>query len=179
MKRLPLTRAIAHLAADFDCGTATTYQTEVAEWIRSPAQEVWEEIDNGRLQVWLYFTETGELIGFASLGLQEIDIADTPPQSQEVLMVPYYGVQAKFHKKPDGPWQHYYSRQIFADLLSEARHHPTRKPLLFLYVHPDNKGAIRLYEQFGFIPCGSFAGYLRMKKDLTLPDAPVPHGPSA
>ena len=84
-------------------------------------------------------------------------------------MVPYYGVQAKFHKKPDGPWQPpYYSRQIFSDLLSEARQHSSRKSLLFLYVHPDNKGAIRLYEQFGFTMCGTFASYLRMKKDMTL-----------
>jgi RimJ/RimL family protein N-acetyltransferase len=166
MKRIPFTRNHAHLVADFDCGTAETYQTEVADWIRNVNEDVWEAIGKSRLQVWLYLTEDDDVIGFASLALQVITLDESSQQFGEALMLPYYALRTKYHKKPDGPWQQYYSRQILRDLLAEARKHPSQNTRLGLYVHPNNTGAIRLYEQFGFSRYGSFAGYLCMVKDL-------------
>lgn len=178
MKRLPFTRHDAHLVADFDCGTAEAYQTEVAAWIRNVAEDVWEAIREGQLHVWLYLTEDDEVIGFASLTLQVLTLDEPPQQEGEALMLPYYALRTKYHKKPVGPWQQYYSRQILRDVLAEARHHPSRNPKLGLYVHPDNAGAIRLYEQFGFLKCGSYAGYDCLVKDLTIPEPPLPGNPA-
>src|SRR5438876_3712442 len=102
MKRLPFTRNNASLLADFDCGTAETYQTEVAEWIRNVTEDVWETIREGHLQVWLYLTEDDDVIGFASLALQVLTLDDSPQQFGEVLMLPYFALRTKYHKKPDG-----------------------------------------------------------------------------
>ena len=86
----------------------------------------------------------------------------------QLLMIAYFGIQAKFHKKPGDDFRQFYARQIFRDLIAEARIHPSGLKKLGLYVNPLNAGAIRLYSdpEFGFRIVGTFDGDDCMVADL-------------
>jgi ribosomal protein S18 acetylase RimI-like enzyme len=99
---------------------------------------------------------------------QDVRLEGTRQTLGTLLTIAYFGVSVNFRKKPEGPWQEYYARQIFRDLIREAREDPSKPKKLALYVHPDNAGAIRLYEdpEFGFRREGLFLGDICMVKDL-------------
>jgi ribosomal protein S18 acetylase RimI-like enzyme len=169
MRKELLTPENAHLVRDFDCGNEP-YAIEVSNWIKSALSaggEVWTAIKAGAL-VWLYLTDQGELIGFGAIYPQEI-ILDAPQQPfGGLLTIAYYGLRKEFRKQPEGPWQDYYSRQIFRDLIQEARRHPALGKKLALYVNTTNAGAIRLYSdpEFGFKKVGTWEGDDCMVKDM-------------
>jgi hypothetical protein len=109
-----------------------------------------------------------EVIGFGSLAVQDVRLEEDFRPLGSLLMIPYFGVRTKFHKKPGDDYRQFYARQIFRDLVTEARIHPSGLRKLALYVNPANVGAIRLYSdpEFGFRKQGTFDGDDCMVADL-------------
>jgi hypothetical protein len=164
--KLPFDRSLAHLVAGFDCGSAP-YAREVSDFITGKTGDVWVAIEQLGMQAWLY-REGVEVVGFGSLSLQDVYLDESNEPLGRLLVIPYFAVQARFHKHPPGDYRQFYSRQIFRDLVAEARRHPSGLKTLALYVDPANIGAIRLYAdpEFGFRRQGAFAGYDFIFTDL-------------
>jgi hypothetical protein len=156
----------------FTCGDSV-WAREVAEWIQGARGTggALDDMVNLQTQVWLYEAEDGNLVGFASLG-ETLWRYPHPSKSDQrrVLIIPNYAMALAYHGKPPGPKDQRYSRQIFADLLRKAEAHPSGLKVIGLVVHPDNQGAILLYQDFNFRLFGKPRkdGYLRMV--ATLPE---------
>ena len=160
MKRQPFDRTMADCVKDFDCGDAL-YAREVSDFITGKTGEVWKSIEEEGLSVDLYLSDDDDdVIGFGCLVAQEVLLdGDTDPLGH-LLMIAYFGLRTKYHKRPGDDYKHYYARQIFRDLLSEARIRRSDCKMIGLYVNPANVGAIRLYSdpEFGFYKVGTFDG---------------------
>ncbi len=158
MRKELLTRESADLVGLFDCGEEP-YAIEVSDWIKGTGGDVWLAIRGGA-EVWLYLSESEELIGFGALYPQRIHLEGSDRPLGELLTIAYFGIAKAFRKKPDGPYQNYYSRQILHDLIQQAKKHPSNPNRLALYVNPNNVGAIRLYSdpEFQFVKVGTFDG---------------------
>src|SRR5262245_52712285 len=67
--RIPFTADLLPKVQSFDCATEM-WQIEVSDGIKKPRGQggALDEIDSGGLSVWLYATQSGELVGFGSLG---------------------------------------------------------------------------------------------------------------
>jgi ribosomal protein S18 acetylase RimI-like enzyme len=140
---------VANLGS-FDCGD-TLGGRMATEWIfcRNDQNSASTSIQRGT-RVWLYRDDTGNIVGFGSLGPTSRQIAGfTPP----IAVIPQFGVDVRFHQMPAGSeWRDRYSAQIFSDLLCKARELGYRS--VFLLVHKDNH-AINLYRKFGFVDAGT------------------------
>jgi ribosomal protein S18 acetylase RimI-like enzyme len=93
------------------------------------------------------------LVGFASLGTTK----KWPwPEDIRPHVVAHHivacGITIEFQGKPPGPPDERYSTQILDDLIAESRKNTDSSisPVLTLFVHPENSGAIKLYERVGF-----------------------------
>jgi hypothetical protein len=141
--------AFAACAARAPCDRAAT------EWLLG--SEVWQSIDKRGTKVWLYRTESGVIVGFGSLGMTCRRWPPSDGDYANLLIIPMLGMDYRFHGQPPDPPRRY-SNQILSHLRYEAQHLLTEHqksrggllPLLMLYVHKDNRVAIRLYEKFGF-----------------------------
>src|SRR5262249_13421036 len=147
------TEAMLDRVAGFDCGD-TEAALEVSNWIKAPrgAGGALDEIEEMGTQVWLYEDTAGKVVGFGSLGVTAWRYPN-PKKSTFVPMhiIPFYGVQTPFKKNPPGDYKGHYSYQIFSDLIARALDWPEKHRWLSLCVTPTNQGAIRLYEEFGFV----------------------------
>ncbi len=142
---VPFSAELLELVRDFSCGEES-YERELADWIRQEAQTALER--GGK--VWLYATARKELVGFGSIALTRWHYPEPKSKRVSLAVIPAVAIQIPFRGKPDGPREERYSSQILDHLIAQAAQLPTDVPLLSLYVHPDNQGAINLYSRFGF-----------------------------
>jgi ribosomal protein S18 acetylase RimI-like enzyme len=137
----------------FSCGDEP-WSRHVAEWILG--SDVLDSMKRGT-SVWLFETQQGEVVGFASLGTSTWKWPPPDGLKTTVALIPMLGIDARFHGQPPDPqWR--YSRQIMSHVIAEAEQlahdwqgEAAMKPQwLVLMVHRDNARAIRFYEQCGF-----------------------------
>ena len=134
--------------AGFDCGDEL-WQRDLASWI---VNESHAAMDRGT-KVWLYVDNGGEIVGYGSLGTTNWKYPDADSKRRMVAIIPAVAIQRKFHGQPaDVPREARYSSQILRHLIQEAQAWPGQPAALGLFVHPENKGAVKLYERFGFQP---------------------------
>lgn len=158
----------------FTCGEER-WEREVAEWIRSSSGEnsALEDMKNRGTEVWLHWTEEGELVGVSSLG--ESRWSWPPPKGPKRLIniIPCVGLQKAFHGEPkDAPPEERFAAQILDHLIYEATTKKDRDPLIGLMVDEENKRAIRFYEKAGFqrLEKPHMSGgvtYMRMALDIS------------
>ena len=144
------TEADQQQLASFSCGD-TVVGRACTEWIRG--SDVLDSMQRGS-GVWLYRNSDDEIVGFGSLGpirwrwpLPDVDYA-------KLAIIPMLGIDERFQGQPPGKeWR--YSRQIMNHLIYEAHVFSAmqKKPVewLLLLVHPENKPAIKLYEELDFV----------------------------
>ena len=115
-------------------------------WIQLEAAET---IARGG-KVWLYATENRDIIGYGSLAVSRWNYPESANRRVALVLIPAVAIQKQFWGKPDGPRESRYSSQILDHLLSEAAWLKVDVPVLGLFVHPENKRAIKAYERAGF-----------------------------
>jgi GNAT superfamily N-acetyltransferase len=150
LSKIPFTKDLLSEVADFECG-GKPYETEVSDWIKTDGPEsALEAMQKFGTKVWLY-VEEGNIVGFGSLGVSNWNWPEpTTKPRVRVNLIPMVGIQSRYHGKPDGPTEQRFSTQIMLDLIDEARRNTDAKPVLGLFVHPDNAAAIRFYRRIGF-----------------------------
>jgi GNAT superfamily N-acetyltransferase len=136
---------------DFDYGEEP-FQKELADWMRADAVPALER----GTKVWLYVNQVGEVVGYGSLGVTRWKYPDAASRKTELVIVPAVALRPVFWGKPEGPREERYSWQIMGHLLDGALAWPGKLPAVGLFVHPDNKAAIKLYQHFGFLPFSHF-----------------------
>jgi GNAT superfamily N-acetyltransferase len=138
-----------------NCGNEP-WSRAATEWLLG--SEVWDSIQKHGTRVWLYRNDSDAIVGFGSLGMTR---RKWPPLSDDylnLLIIPMLGVDHRFHGQPPDP-RFRYANQIVGHLRFEAiqlidshgKAGRSTLPLLSLYVHRENRRAIRLYERFGFV----------------------------
>lgn len=131
---------------DFDYGDEP-YQRELANWI---VEEATEAIARGT-KVWLYRNSADVIVGYGSLGQTNWRYPEASSKRVAVPVIPAVALRRQFWGQPaTGNRDERYSSQIVADLLRRALAWPGDLPAVGLYVHPENVGAILLYERFEF-----------------------------
>ncbi|MEQ1903922.1 MAG: hypothetical protein ABL888_07055 [Pirellulaceae bacterium] len=108
--------------------------------------------------MWLYRTGAGLLVGFGSLGVTRRRWPPPNGSYSNILILPMLGLDYRYHGKPPDKEMRY-SNQIISHLRYEAiqiyseykKANKSILPILSLFVHRENKKAIRLYEKFGFV----------------------------
>lgn len=138
----------------FYCGEER-FAKKMAKWIQTESVATIQEFGN---RVWLYSKPTGELVGFGSVGTTKWTVNGV---DFELAIIPAFGVQHQYRQQPPGDRSQRFSHQILRDLIAKAKQ--LGVPLLGLYVYPKNIGAIKLYEEFGFVFVNLHSnGYNRM-----------------
>ena len=137
-----------------NCGDEP-WSRAATEWMLG--SDVWESMRKHGTRVWLYRNDSNVVVCFGSLGITR---RKWPPPSGDysnLLLIPMLGIDYRFQGQPPDP-RHRYSNQMVSHLRFEAiqlldahlKAGRSTLPLLCLYVHRDNRRAIRLYEKFGF-----------------------------
>lgn len=141
------------------CGDAD-YATEATLWIHGlETPSVRSELNKGT-DVWVYRNQSGETVGFGSLGLTEWRIAG---QLVTVQYLPMLGVFTDHQGcPPEESGSPKYCYQIVDHLVDEAEERAEEYPLLWLSVHPENAKAIRVYTNSGFEWAEDVGGFSRM-----------------
>jgi ribosomal protein S18 acetylase RimI-like enzyme len=143
---VPFDQSMMEAVAGFDCGVEP-WQRDLATWIVNESRAA---MDRGT-KVWLYVESGGEVVGYGSLGTTNWKYPDPDSKRTMVAIIPAVAIQRKFHGQPvDAPREARYSSQILRHLIQEAQTWPGQPAVLGLFVHPENKAAIKLYERFGF-----------------------------
>jgi len=140
---------------NFHCGDEP-YEKEVADWLKGPdAPNVDSALTSinhpekpGR--VWLYKLGD-EIVAFGALAKTDWRWPgkNNDPKLPLSIII-WVGVQVKFWGQPPGPKEERYSVQILDDLVAEAMLDAKTHPVLGLFVHKDNKRAIKFYKDAGF-----------------------------
>lgn len=140
---------------DFNCGDEP-YEVEVANWLKGPGLP---DVDSALTsinhpekpgRVWLYKLGT-DIVGFGALAKTDWRWPGKNNDPKLPLsIVIWVGVQKKYWGQPPGPKEERYSIQILDDLVAEATEDAKTHPVLGLFVHKDNKRAIKFYKDAGF-----------------------------
>ncbi len=151
----------------FHCGDAP-YQVELTEWITGT--ECLNDMRDRNTQAWLFYAESGGLVGFGSLGTTEWCLPNPNSPKKQICIVPMFALDSAFHGKPEGCNKvDRYSWSVLSFLVSRARQ--SGLELLGLFVHKDNAAAKSLYDFGGFKPLSGKPnkwGNSRMVLDLTV-----------
>lgn len=124
------------------------WQAAQSAWI-STGKAI-ESISKYGTEVWLYFNQADELVGFGSLGKTRRPVPPPNGPYLHISIIPSLAIRRELWGKPTDPPK--YSQQILDDLIYEARAHGTE--LLILEVDPQNIRAIKLYQSRNFIAYG-------------------------
>jgi GNAT superfamily N-acetyltransferase len=151
LRKIPFTEDLLPVVADFDCGSEV-YEVEVSDWIKNKGPGcVLDAMNKFGTQVWLYVNDENEVVGFGSLGTTKWNWPESTTKPRiPVNLIPAVAIRKSFWGKPEGPPEERYSTQMMRDLIAEARKNTGVAPVLGLFVHPRNEGAIRLYRRMGF-----------------------------
>jgi len=139
----------------FDCGNEN-YQIEVANWIKNsgPGCVVDDLRERTDLRVWIYTLDEETIVGFGSLGPNEWSLRERGQVKKKlpVMVIPSLGLAREFHGQPTEATDKFdrYSSQILDDLIVKAKTDPRGVRWLGLYVHPENRPAISLYQRHDF-----------------------------
>ena len=141
---------------EIDCGD-TPCGVDASNWIKgpldSPRSTALKDMQQFNTEVWLYKTETNELVGFASLGGTWWNIGSRKDKKKYINIIPWIGLDTKFWQKPKGAEPNdRYSMLILDDIISETDSHKDREPFIGLLVHRANIPAIKLYNRADFVP---------------------------
>lgn len=132
----------------FDFGDES-YQSELDFWLASESTEAMKK----GTKVWLYLNQADVVVGFGSLGPSNWRYPDKSSGRTFVVVIPAVAVRREFWGKPDNANpDDRYSSQILQHLIDEAEAWPDEPPAVGLFVHPENKAAIKLYSRFHFSP---------------------------
>ena len=159
----------------FKCGSDYAWQTAIATWIKSPADQKFSAlyaIEKKGTRVWLYHNQAGQLVGYGSLGTTNWTWPYPNGARKAVSIIPSLGIQLEFQGEPKtGPKEDKFSRQIMRHLISESVQQGL--DYLVLKVHEDNGRAIDLYvKKFRFRPFRVKEDrYIRMRRRV-IPKAP-------
>jgi hypothetical protein len=133
-------------------------------------------------EVWLYRTEAGELVGYASLGKAEWRYPD-PRKGPRVAVriIPFIGVSEAFQGMPPAPTprEERYAWRIFEDLLAKAIERQAHSHLLASLVHKDNERAISFYRAAPFNPAWELPNRIRTgpPRSRPVPETSCPSSP--
>lgn len=140
----------------FDCcgDRDTPWARAANEWLLG--SDVWQSKKRGT-SVWLYRLASGVVVGFSSLGMTRRRWPPPDGEYRNLLIIPMLGIDHNCHGQPKGPER--YSHQILNHLIYEASQLAERErgaghsvaSVLTLYVHENNRPAIKLYQDFGFV----------------------------
>jgi GNAT superfamily N-acetyltransferase len=142
--------AIKHLPLfeTFHCGYGP-WDIEVADWITGKSEDcAAKDIRERRCKIFLYRNQVDDVIGFAALGKTNGEWPNNADPCVPVAIIPWMGLRTKFHGRPAGAGEIRYSDQIVADVVYKAK--ALGRKHLVLFVHPENAGAIKVYERNGF-----------------------------
>ena len=130
----------------FDFGVEP-YHREVGDWLLN---DVTEAKVRGTT-VWLYGNQSGNIIGFGSLGESNWNYPDKKSPRTKVAVIPALGLRREFWGCPTGvDAGDRYSSQILDHLIALAPRLPSRPRAIGLFVYPANSPAIKLYERHYF-----------------------------
>ena len=136
---------VAPLLRDFNCGDEP-FEQELARWIQQEAEEA---LGRGTC-VWLYVTDSKEIIGYGSLAMTRWHYPESAKKRATLAIIPPVAIQKQFWGKPDGPRKIVTHRRFSITFLWKQRSLRIDIPILGLFVHPENKRAIKAYERAGF-----------------------------
>jgi hypothetical protein len=122
------------------------YQRDLADWMSNDAIR---SLGLGT-KIWLYINAVPDIVGYGSLGVTRWRFPEPTSAKTELVIIPAVALRSCYWGQPSGPPEDRYSSQIMCQLLDEAHAWPGRLPGVGLFVHPDNRAAIKLYERFGF-----------------------------
>ena len=172
LKFRPFSKDYLAELSNFDCGEEL-WEIAAQKWI---VEEHEATIKRGT-RIWLYFDNSDQLVGFGSLGTTQLRYPDLVESKRvKVAVIPYLAIHRSSQGMPPGDSEFRYSSQMMRHIISEAESMPIEAPVLSLYAHPQNLGAIKLYRRFGFVEFGSFhdqddaTTYHRMILSLKLRD---------
>lgn len=150
----------------FSCGSLPR-DVEINEFLRFEAVE---SVESGAVEVWIYFDETGEVVGFSSLGKTEWRYPKPNSDRVPLQIIPNLAI-ATSHQGNG------YSSVMLDDTIAAAIELRDRvSELLGLFVHVENGKAIRLYLSRHFEPFSKpitrdGEGFQRMLLKLPTPSA--------
>src|SRR4051812_28304950 len=96
--KIPFTPEQLPDVQDFYCGDEP-WEQEVAAWIKGAPDGVIECLDQGG-EVWLYATESGDLVGFGALGISNWRWPRDDSPKQPINVIPAVAVQKHFQGHP-------------------------------------------------------------------------------
>lgn len=106
IQREVLTREKLALFHDFDCGESEDqpWVQAVNDWITGRSADDCAAIDikNRRCKVFLYRNQSGELIGFGSLGKTKAEWPMPDGPRIPVAIIPWIGLHKRYHGEPNG-----------------------------------------------------------------------------
>ncbi len=131
-------------ANSFRCGDEP-WEIEVADWIKAEAGKggALDDVANGKCDVWLYLNETGDVVGFSSLGATKWKYPQNSSQRQQINVIPNVAIASDFQGRG-------HFRTVMEHLFAQAKKRSERLPLIGLFVDPRNSAAIDIYKRFGF-----------------------------
>jgi ribosomal protein S18 acetylase RimI-like enzyme len=145
----------------FTCGP-NRWDEEVAAWIKAAEGDnsVLEDIKQFGIEVWLYRTGEGELVGFSSLGENTWSFPLPKGPKHRISYIPVIGVHERFQGEPkDAERDDKFAYQILDDLIEytaeKTASRPDLYPVIGLSVDQDNTRAIRFYQNRGFVDARS------------------------
>jgi len=173
---IEFTETLRHRVSDFDCGSES-WESELVTWIKADPTEEQQGLwcaATFQTSIWLYETNLGDVVGYASLGSSTwrlLTAGEKKTKPKLIQIIPAIAVQKKFWGEPQGsPPEERYSAQIFADVISRAEERfrlGFGSDSLGLFVHKLNLRAQSFYKRFGFASMPETPGdYLRMLFNL-------------
>jgi ribosomal protein S18 acetylase RimI-like enzyme len=145
----------------FTCGP-NRWDKEVAEWIKSRSGDnsVLVDIQTYGIEVWLYRTEEGSLVGYSSLGENTWSLPLPKGPKYRISYIPFIGVHEHFQGEPrDAARDDKFAYQILDDLIEYAAEKTAKRtdlhPVIGLSVDQENRRAIKFYQNRGFVDARS------------------------